>query len=282
MQSTLAHEKNKFKIFRIILSLFFCYWFLQQFMVADEYYSNIGIWTSSQSTFSLAILSSETVRFLTPQVVYIICFLGVLFSISVLFNKMLLLACFGIWLLFSFLCLRTPFLLRVWMPFLGWTLLALPALQFELWEIASNSSKKFRSLFVLRVAWLIAGLSYFVSGLSKLKEPHWASGNGLLSLEGFPYRTTLYFYVINIKSFSIFLNYAVMIVEIASLPLIFFNKGRFIIWNLLLLMHLGILLLFNIPTITLPMLIFHIFLFDTRWIQFFNKVRVDGDDFIKN
>src|SRR5690606_24969352 len=63
------------------------------------------------------------------------------------------------------------------------------------------------------------------------------------------------------------MTWSVLAIEIFALVGVLFKRTRFTTWLLLLSIHLGILVTINFADLTTGMILFHLFLFDPRWLK---------------
>lgn len=121
-----------------------------------------------------------------------------------------------------------------------------------------------------RLAWLVTGLSYSISGQSKLMTLSWWDGEALgLILRGAPVRRGPVADLILSLPDPILqaFTWSVILFEFAGLPLSLFESGRKIYWWLLLFFHLGILITVNISSVTFAFLVLQLFLLDPDWLK---------------
>ena len=189
----------------------------------------------------------------------------------------------GIWrrvaaalLWFSWACLfnRNPFIANPSIPYVGWLLLAAAVIPDEepLRPALPRASPDWsvpRPLYL--GAWLLLGLGYTLSGLHKLGSPSWRDGTALHHVLELPLArdTALRAWVLALPAgvFAV-LTYGALLAELSALPLFAVRATRPFAWCGLVAMQLGILCLLDFADLTLGILLFHAFLWDSRWVEY--------------
>ena len=123
----------------------------------------------------------------------------------------------------------------------------------------------------MTIALITLGVLYTISGLNKLESPSWTSGLGIIyslqnsfSNNNFITSITLSLPLIIQK----IIGWVFLGAELLCLPAFFTHRiVKKYTWIILTLMHGGIFLLMNIWIVTVPMLIFHLLVFDWHWFK---------------
>jgi len=164
------------------------------------------------------------------------------------------------------------------MPFICWLLLLFSFVQSgeklsfrarEDWQLPKQYKQ---------IAFFTLALGYSVSGLFKLVSPSWIDGHAIKdSINWIWSRDYAYtkFYLSLPDYLMNFVTWGSLLAELLFLPLSIFKFARPIMWLALSLMQINILLLLDIMDLTLGVLIFHFFVFDTasaeRFYVYFRK-----------
>lgn len=121
-------------------------------------------------------------------------------------------------------------------------------------------------------AWIVFATSYSASGIDKwLFADRWRDGGVMLwFMESALARTNpvarMFTGIIDGQP-AYWISRMVIIAEGLALPLMVHRCGRLLVWVSLTLMHVGVLMLVNIPHTTTGLLLFHLFIFDERWLR---------------
>lgn len=162
-----------------------------------------------------------------------------------------------IWLGFIGLVSRNPFYYELTIDYLGWLCLSVAVLH---WVKDSDY------FFFQRAAWFVLGVGYLASGISKLESPHWTSGDAMSLFYASDILTRFQWLQLN-EAASKTIGWSVILIEILFLPAIFHSSMRKGAWAASVLMHLGIATTTQLTEISLAMLVFHLFLFESSWIE---------------
>lgn len=260
----------QFALFRISLGSLLVFYFLSLFPYARELFSNQGMVPDASINPAL-IFPNPFWYFDSPKAIEI--FLIVLIASAAMFavgifrhlNAILL------WIGVVFLLNRNTLIADVRFGYLGWMLLATLAVPkgeplsvmrkgFPTWEFPKP---------LCIGAWVIFAITYSASGLVKLSHPLWREGTALQFILSGPdaHIWWLQSILLMLPLWLIkFLTWATLGMEILCAPLCIWNYTRRIAWFGLTLMHLGILLVLPLFDLTATILIFHMFVFDSRWL----------------
>ncbi|MBE7439228.1 MAG: hypothetical protein HS115_12290 [Spirochaetales bacterium] len=112
----------------------------------------------------------------------------------------------------------------------------------------------------------LSGLSYTLSGLTKLESPLWQSGEALAIVLAGPIARDSGKWLLDLGPLLRILSYVSLALEILAGPLAFLRLGRKIAWISLTLFHTGILIFLNVGSVSLAMLVLQLYLFDSDWL----------------
>ncbi len=118
-------------------------------------------------------------------------------------------------------------------------------------------------------AWLILAVGYSISGYEKLQSEVWRDGSVLVDLLGVAFARDWWFtdLLLSLPAFALMLaGWAVVLGELLFAPLSLFRPTRKLVWALMLSMHGVLLLIISERPVALGMILFHLFLFDARWL----------------
>jgi hypothetical protein len=148
------------------------------------------------------------------------------------------------------------------LPYVGWLLLAMAVL-------GANPDQRNRTILV-RGAWILLGLGYFISGWAKLKSPSWQNGDALLQILNNPLARDYFLRdwlaalpAVLLKA----MTYFVLFLELAFPVFVFKRRTRFPAWAAMVGLHVGIALTVSFADLTFGMLLIHLFVFDPDWVR---------------
>ena len=170
---------------------------------------------------------------------------------------------------------RNPLIANPAMPYVGFMLLAhlaVPCAPYGSLEALGRADpaggwRMPRSVFMAAVIVLAASYSY--SGLTKLFSDTWVAGDTIrLVLQNPLARDWVLrdLFLAMPEGVLQGLTWFVLYVELLFAPLYLVKGLRPWLWGAMLGVQLGFLLLLRFPDLTLPMLLFHLFTFDPRWL----------------
>jgi hypothetical protein len=116
--------------------------------------------------------------------------------------------------------------------------------------------------------WLLLAFGYTISGVEKLGSPSWIDGSAMRwVLEGPVARdTALTAWTATLSpSLLALATWAVLALELTFAPLACFAVGRRVAWVAMVAVHVAVVALLDIATVSAGMLIFHLFVLDPRW-----------------
>ncbi len=172
----------------------------------------------------------------------------------------------SVFLFFTFFLLhyRNPYSLGFYTQFMGWTLILL-----VIWPRRNQASDywiKYRQLLIVG-AQIILATCYLTSGLAKLARPEWISGEALVYFVDLPFlRNATWISSMPLWAIKVG-TWGALLVEILFLPLFLVPATRLFAWTIATLFQFSILIAFNIPFVTLVILIFHILAMQQSWFD---------------
>lgn len=258
--------KSHFDVFRVSLSLFLVIQLSFYLVHAEELFSDVGVFfTPVKQSMFLGIYSFSSAPIFVKLSILVMIFMAVCLALDWKRTWMALL----LWVGATSLVARDPFVANVSAHYIGWLLLACALLP-------KCEDKNYQQILKLlrEGAWLILGLTYFISGVNKLLNSSWEQGNALIFLLQSPIarNSILVSAALHIESLLKVGAWCILLFQIAFLPLVFFKRYRWLPWLVLTLMHLSIAILTKMSLLSAGVLIFHFFVFDQSWLKSFKNI----------
>ncbi len=184
----------------------------------------------------------------------------------------------AVWIWYVLACLfgRNPLIANPALPYLGWMLLAhlfIPSAPYG--SVAargrSNPAGQWgmpRTVFI--AAWIVMALTYTYSGYTKLLSPSWLSGETVSLVLQNPLARDYFvreLFLALPDGVLAWITHAILWIEYLFLPLIMIPFFRRFMWEAMLVVQLGFLVLLNFPDLTIVMLLFHLLTFDPAWLR---------------
>ncbi len=184
---------------------------------------------------------------------------------------------------------RNPLIANPAMPYVGFMLLthlAVPRAPYGSLEALGRADPAGgwhlpRAVFTAGV--VVLAVSYSYSGLTKLWSETWVAGDTIRLVLQNPLARDWVLrdvFLAAPEALLQVLTWFVLYVELLFAPLYLIKRLRPWLWGAMLAVQLGFLLLLRFPDLTLPMLLFHLFTFDPRWVarrQASARLRYDGE-----
>ena len=111
--------------------------------------------------------------------------------------------------------------------------------------------------------WIITAISYFESGVDKLRNPYWSEGGAVAQLLKYTIAAKdnwLTRFILEQEILTRFMNWFTIGIDLAFGLFFLFLPLRLIVWALMVFLHIGVLLTMQIYHISYGMIIFHLFL----------------------
>lgn len=249
----------------------YCIFFLSLYYISvyldpnlSEYICNCGLWGNEwPKETSRYVFDNASVLF-SSFAINVFIIIGIIAAIMLNFNRFLTVGVIITLVIQAIILFRNPSFYLIHRPYIGTLTAFLPF-------IVHYSERLFFKFTAMDWLWSASAVTYLASAVSKLQDPFWISGTALSQFYGFPIRSKIFLTLTQSEPVTALMTYSVIAIELLYGVVAYFNKFRFICWVLILLMHLGILFFLQIYVATLPMILFHLFLFDTRWIVFIRR-----------
>jgi predicted DCC family thiol-disulfide oxidoreductase YuxK len=254
-------SKYQFAAFRVIFGLYLCRHFAGLLPYGAELFSREGVLADSSLNFTHGLLPNPLEHWDSPA--FVSFFLWLLLALSALFTLGIGRRVCALLLWYGWACLfnRNNLISNPSLPYVGLLLLfcaLLPPL--KRWHFPPM---------LFRVAWVLLAVGYTFSGCVKLSSPSWLDGTAMLHVANNPLARpgvvrdlfiAAPLWVIKLATWG------PLALEILFLPLCLLRRARLWAWLAVSALQLGILVMVNFADLTFGMLMFHLFVFDPRWL----------------
>ena len=265
-----AISGHQFAVSRILLGIYLCFHFVGLLPHSAEMFSNEGMFSKQALLPTLDALPNLLSLSDTPLTVHLMIGAGIVCSLLLVLGLRRRAVALILWVVWLSLFNRNPFISNPSIPFIGMALLLMAALpngeplsrqkpQLD-WHVPNWVA--LGALFVLM-------MGYTVSGLHKLTSPSWVEGTALRHVLNLPIARDNWLCALMLSAPDALIKVATwgaLAMEILALPLMLVGRLRPWIWLGLLLMNVGILGVIDFADLTFGVLIFHLFVFDGRWL----------------
>lgn len=258
----IAISKYQFATFRVLLGIYLCAHFIGLLPYGAELFSCKGVLPDAHLNFTHGILPNPLEHWDGPRFVAI--FLRALLALSVCLTLGIARRVCALLLWYGWACLfnRNNLISNPSIPYVGLLLLFCALLPpMKRWQFPPA---------LFWVAWGLLMIGYTFSGLEKLSGPSWMDGTAMLHVANNPLArpnlvrhlfVSLPLWVIRLATWGS------LALEISFLPLCLFRGARPWAWLAVSALQLGILTMINFADLTFGMLMFHLFVFDPRWLR---------------
>lgn len=270
-------DKYQFSIIRIILGIYFSFFFFFLIPKTASLFSSQGMLADPTLHETYAYFPSILYWQNSPEFCKIFCILSCISSICLAFGLFRRVAAFLTWYGLACFWNQNEIFWSPAMPLVGWLLLCYAFIEKgePLSVTKKNPSWKLNPAYKT-LALFTLGVAYSFSGIFKFLSPSWIDGNAIEdSLKWIWSRDWIYvdLYLGMPKLILNCVTWISLFGELLFLPLCFFKLGRPIAWLVVTMMQINILLLLDIIDLTTGVLIFHAFVFDVRWLGFLEQWR---------
>jgi predicted DCC family thiol-disulfide oxidoreductase YuxK len=263
---------HHYKCFRTLLGLYLSIHFIHLLPYVEELFSSNGMLNSGSLSPLFNILPNVLALSDTPLFVYCITGGAIVASILLMIGSFDRAAAIFIWFVLACFFARNPLIANPALPYLGWMLLAhglMPKIHpFVLNSKGDVSSELRRNIFW--AAWVILALSYSYSGYTKLLSASWFSGETIEIVLNNPLARDHFLngMLLSLPDWCLqLLTWFVLYIELLFAPLVLFKKLRPWLWMSMLCVQFGFLFFLDFADLTIPMILFHLLTFDSRWLS---------------
>jgi len=268
---------GQYSLFRILFGCYLVIHFTYLLPWSAEIFSNHGALQDAASSPFFGLIPNILSINDSPEAVYRLLISAALASI--LFSIGLQDKLMSIWILYVLICIfaRNPLIANPAQPYIGWMLLAHlfipsgPCLSFSNHKEGTLGDNWHLPCWVYKAALVILALSYSYSGYTKLLSPSWISGDAISFVLHNPLARDYWlrdWMSLMPESIMQFLTWFILYIELLYAPLALIKKMRKWLWLSMLIVQFGFLVLLSFPDLTIPMILFHMFTFDPRWVKF--------------
>ena len=254
-------SKYQFVAFRAIFGLYLCQHFAGLLPYGAELFSRAGVLADARLNFTHGLLPNPLEHWDSPA--FVAGFLWVLLVLSILFTVGLGWRVCALLLWYGWACLfnRNNLISNPSLPYVGLLLLFCAILPpIKRWHFPPA---------MFRVAWILLAAGYTFSGVVKCSSPSWLDGTAMLHIVNNPLARPGFFRdaFLALPLWAIKLStWGSLALEVSFVLLCLRRRTRLWAWLAMSAMHLGILLMINFADLSFGMLMFHLFLFDPRWL----------------
>ncbi len=254
-------SKYQFIVFRAIFGLYLCQHFAGLLPYGAELFSHEGVLADASLNFTHGLLPNPLEHWDSPA--FVSGFLWALLTLSFLFMLGIGWRICAVALWYGWACLfnRNNLISNPSLAYIGLLLLFCALLPpIKRWKFPPV---------MFGIAWMLLALGYTFSGVVKCSSPSWLDGTAMLHVVNNPLARpglfrdaflSLPLWVIKLSTWGS------LALEVSFVLLCLHRRTRLWVWLATSGMHLGILLLIDFADLSFGMLMFHLFLFDPRWL----------------
>ena len=263
-----ACSPYQFSVFRIYLGSYVLFIFLSSLASSADIWSSEGIVPGADLNLTYGVFPNILNHYDSPSQIRI--FLFILSFLSILFITGIGRRWTALLLWYGWTCLlnRNNMILNPAIHYTGWLLLACTIIPSgEPWSFIKGNKEWVMPKLIITGAWIVFATGYFAGGIDKFYSASWMDGTAVKKIMLCPlgYNSNKIFIDLLPGVFFHFLNWFVIIAEIACLPLAIFSRTRIWSWLMATVLQVGILLTLDITPIVIGMLALHLLIFDKSW-----------------
>ncbi len=260
----------QFSFFRIVFSTYLLFHFVDLIPYGPEMFSNKGLIPDGYLNPTSSVFPNLLYWLDSPKEITIFISLLALLSLLLLLGVERRIISLLIWYGWACLFNRNIFTGNPGLAYIGWILLAMAFIPKG--EPLTWNKKVFSWEFPKEIywgGWFLISLGYTISGIHKLGSPSWIDGTAIYHVLNNPLArdTQLREWLIQFPEFLKVCTWVSLFLEITYLPFALNRKTRPLIWTAMVGMHLGILITIDFADLTAGVLMFHLFVFDNRWMK---------------
>lgn len=263
------YNPYQFSIFRIYTGAYLLFIFLTAIPSSAAIWSNEGLVPLSTSNLTYGIFPNLLDHYDSPQ--QILWFLVLLSLLSLMFSMGVARKWVSVLIWYGWTCLfnRNNLTLNPSIQYIGWLLLACCFIPSgEPWSLSRKNSNWRMPKLIFWGAWILLFTGYFFSGVDKLNSTSWANGSALQKImESLLARVSDNWLLHLPAGILRILNWLVIAMELACLPLAILSITRKWAWIFSLCIQTGIFLILNIDPIVFGMLTIMVFTFNKEWFN---------------
>lgn len=262
----------QFTIFRVVFGVYLLWHFLVLFPNATELFSSNGILPDPSLNFTFPLAPWNPLYYFdSPAIISSFIVLCITLSAILTLGWQRPTVAFLFWFCWACLYNRNNLISNPSIPYIGLLLLLLVIVpKGEPLSYKEKSKDWHMPIMIPIVAWILMAIGYSFSGIDKLFSPSWQDGSAMTHLLNNPLaRDNFLRYSISILPPEVLklMTWGVLLAEITFAPLCLCRRGRFIVWTIMVTMHIGIMTIISFSDLSLGMLMLHLFTFDQRWLR---------------
>lgn len=262
-------SKHQFIVFRAIFGLYLCQHFAGLLPYGAELFSRDGVLADASLNFTHGLLPNPLEHWDSPA--FVAGFLWALLALSVLFTLGIGWRICALLLWYGWACLfnRNNLISNPSLAYIGLLLLfcaLLPPIKH--WKFPPV---------LFGIAWMLLAVGYTFSGAVKCSSPSWLDGTAMLHVVNNPLARPGFFRdaFLSLPLWVIKLStWGSLALEVSFVLLCLHRRTRLWAWLATSAMHLSILLMIDFADLSFGMLMFHLFVFDPRWLP--ARVKTSG------
>jgi len=268
------YSAQRFAWWRISFGAFLLYYSIRIWPYSIDLYSNVG---SQGSLYGVTMNEHSYFHFpglllisASEPWVHFLCILQIVLSALFMIGYKRRIVSGLLWYVMASFFSKNPTTYSIELPYHGWILLSCVLIP-EGDSFRKNKCDKnwhFPPI-LFWGAWLMVGLAYTYAGYTKFDTPRWWEGGATIAILK-SYHGYLWFQsLLDLIPPGLFLllDRSFLLAEFLALPGYLIPQVRMATWFITGFMHVPILLMMNVPQISLGMLLIHFFIFDENWIQ---------------
>lgn len=254
-------SKYQFIVFRAIFGLYLCVHFAGLLPYGAELFSREGALADATLNLTHGLLPNPLEHWDSPA--FVTGFLWVLLAASVLFTLGIGWRICALVLWYGWACLfnRNNLISNPSLAYIGLLLLFCALLPpIKRWKFPPV---------MFGIAWMLLAVGYTFSGVVKCASPSWIDGTAMLHVVNNPLARPGLFLdaFLALPLWAIKLStWGSLALEVSFVALCLNQRTRLWAWLATGGMHLGILLMIDFADLSFGMLMFHLFVFDPRWL----------------
>jgi len=249
--------------------------FIELLLFGTEFLSNTGPLAEVKASPLYSLFPNVLFVWDSPAAVATLIVIGAAASIALLIGWRDRIAALVLWYLWTCLFIQSPVISNPDLPIVGLLLLvhaALPTRPFGSWDargrLDPDAGWRMKPA-IFTIVWIVMALGYSYSGVTKLLSPSWIDGSALAYiLDNSLIRPALLQETLSSMPPALIrmAAWSVLIVELFFAPLALIRRIRPWLWLSLLVMHVGLMSIFEFADLSAGMILLHFFTFDPGWI----------------
>ncbi|MBI5456749.1 hypothetical protein HY969_03320 [Candidatus Kaiserbacteria bacterium] len=266
----------QFSLWRALFGIYLLFYAIREFPYRYELYTSVGMLPDPVISYIYGYLPNFLNVFDSPETITLVFAVLFLSVICIIIGFFRLPNALITWLILSMLFGRNVLTEDPSLPFTGLLLIFLciipsrEPLSTDRFLFGRRGPEEWYMPWgVYWGAWFVLGLSFTASGIDRLFSETWQNGTAMYYILHQPIAFDYWFvhYLQSLPHWTIAgQTWAAASTYTLSLPLIFWERTRSIIWLLWVLMFIYVLATLDLTEVVLGMLLYFLFLFDSRWI----------------